>query len=430
MPPDVGPLLDLLQEENQLPALVFAFSRKDCGRLARENSHRMLLTDDERAAMLKLQRELAEMFQLGPEVQSSELFEMASHGIAYHHAGLLPIAKELVERMFTSGLLKLLFTTETFALGINMPARSVVFHSLRKFDGVRFDYMRTRDYLQMAGRAGRQGLDAEGLVFSMLSPRDLEQAPMQRILTGKPEPVASRFRLSFASLLHLVERLGRERVPEAWRKSFDQFQHRSSNRKVEKRNRLEQQRILDAHLAVLDELGYLDGDELLPRGRVAQGINGYELQVTELLFGGELENLPPKALAVVFVGLIYEERRREPTWVPGRMFGDLRAKVDGAVTRIILRTASLGFPVPLKRPDWALTPAVLAWAGGASMEELEDVTEVTPGDFCRSLRMAIQLMRQARKATDPDWDLQERLAEAQAVLNRDEVDARRQLELG
>ena len=430
LPPTAGPLLDRLQDEGRLPALVFAFSRRECEVLARANAHRMLLSEDEHAAMLELQRELVRMFQLGPEVQSSELFEMAAHGVAYHHAGLLPIAKELVERMFTSGLLKLLFTTETFALGINMPARSVVFHSLRKFDGVKVDYVRTRDYLQMAGRAGRQGLDREGLVYSMLSKRDLKDAPLERILTGRPEPVESRFRLSYASLLHLVERLGRERIPEAWRKSFNQFQHRSSNKKVERKNRLEQQRILDAHLAVLDELGYLDGNELLPRGRIARGINGYELQVTELLFGGELENLPPKALALIFVGLIHEDRRREGTWVPKRMFGDVRARVDGALHRTVLRIARLGLPVALKRADWGLTPAVLAWAGGATLEELEEVSEALPGDFCRSLRMAIQLMRQARKAIDPDWDLSDRLLEAQAILNRDEVDARRQLELG
>jgi superfamily II RNA helicase len=428
--PDAGPLLDELQERGQLPALVFAFSRKDCERLAGRNAHRELLDAREARDMEALQLELIRLFQLGPEIFDGELLAMARRGVAYHHAGLLPVHKEIVERMFTSGLLKLLFTTETFALGINMPARAVVFHSLRKFDGERFDYMRTREYLQMAGRAGRQGLDEVGLVYTLLSPRDLREAPLQRILSGRPEPIESRFRLSFSSLLHLVGRMGRARVGEAWEKSFNQFQHRSTHPKAERRNRREQRRLIDAHLALLDGLGYLDGDEILAKGRIARAINGFELQVTELLFGGQLEHLPPSALALVFVGLVYEERRREPAWVPQRMFGGLRAQIDEAIDRLVQRAADFGLAGTIKRPDWGLTPAVLAWIGGATMEELREQCDATPGDLCRAFRMAIQLMRQARRAIDSAWDLAPRLEEAGAALNRDEVDARRQLELG
>ena len=94
-----------------------------------------------------------------------ELRGMLARGVGFHHAGMLPLQKEMVERLFATGLLKVLYTTETFALGINMPARAVVFDSLTKFDGIDFDYMRTRDYMQMAGRAGRLGMDEEGLDF-------------------------------------------------------------------------------------------------------------------------------------------------------------------------------------------------------------------------------------------------------------------------
>jgi superfamily II RNA helicase len=430
-PPEPERLLDELERRRLLPALVFAFSRRDCERLARGNGHRRLLDQAESARMEALQRELVETFQLSPRVLEEELFQLARGGLAWHHAGLLPLHKELVERLFTSGLIKLLFTTETFALGINMPARSVVFTSLRKFDGIDFDYLSVRDHMQMAGRAGRQGLDDSGLVYSLLSPRDLAAAPLRRIFSGRPEPVESRFRLSFSSLLHLVERAGRERIHEAWDKSFDHWQHRSASPKVEARNRREQQRLIDAHLALLDDLGYLEGDELLPRGRVARSINGFELQATELLFGGQVENLPAQALAVVFVGLTWEDRRRGgPAWVPKRLFGPLRAAVDAAVQRIVVRAAELRLPVAVKRPDWGLSPAVLAWAEGATFEELAAHTDVPPGDLCRAFRMGNQLMRLVRKAIGPDWDLYERLGEALARMNRDEVDARRQLELG
>lgn len=431
LPPNPGPLFDALTRDGLLPALVFAFSRRDCERLARDNAHRDLLDEDERRRMEDLQAELARLFQLPESALDDEAFRMARRGVGYHHAGCLPITKEIVERMFTSGLLKLLFTTETFALGINMPARTAVFHSLRKFDGVSFDYMRTRDFLQMAGRAGRQGIDDEGLVYALLGTRSLFEAPLERLFGGRPEPVESRFRLAYSSLLHLVAGLGRARVHEAWEKSFNNFQHRETSKKARERNMRRQHRTIDAQLAFLDELGYLDGDELTPRGRIARRINGFELQVTELLFRGVLENLSPEALAVVFVGLSHEDRRRgEPTYVSSRLYGDLRRSVDAVTTELAHRTFRHG-DIDTPRPaSWSLTSVVVEWCRGAPFETLEPASDASPGDLCRSLRMGIQVMRQARRAIDEDWDLHARLGEAMALVSRDEVDARRQLELG
>ncbi|MEM6570909.1 MAG: DEAD/DEAH box helicase, partial [Planctomycetota bacterium] len=167
-PPDPKPLFDELERRDLLPSLVFSFSRRDCERLAYRNEGRSLLSDEESRAMADLQEELIDSFQLDRGHLRGEVFRMARSGVAYHHAGMLPIYKEVVERMFTRGLLKMLFTTETFALGINMPARAVVFAGLRKYDGVSFDWLRTRDYMQMAGRAGRQGIDDKGFVFQLL----------------------------------------------------------------------------------------------------------------------------------------------------------------------------------------------------------------------------------------------------------------------
>jgi superfamily II RNA helicase len=378
-----------------------------------------------------LQKELAQLFQLEDSIFAGELFTMARRGIGYHHAGMLPIHKELVERMFTSGLLRLLFTTETFALGINMPARCVIFHSLRKFDGVTFDYMSTRDYMQMAGRAGRQGLDKEGLVFALLSPKDIAEAPIKRLILGRPEPVESRFRLSYSSILHLVGRLGRARVHEAWEKSFNQFQSRKGSPKSQERIRREQRQILDAHLAFLEDLHYLEGDGLTPRGRLAKLINGYELQITELVFGGLLENLPPAALAVVFVGLVFEERRRgEIAWTSSKLFGNVRTNVQREVHALRVRAADHGLVDTIKPPDWGLTTAIAAWMEERDFEELEELTEITPGDIVRTFRMSVQLMRQVRRAVDPSWDLFEHLGECIEIVNRGVVDARAQLELG
>ena len=429
--PDLSRLIDDLAEDGLLPALVFAFSRKDCERLALRHTRRELLKPAERKAMRAFQDELMELFDLPDGFLDGSLMSMARRGIAYHHAGMLPVHKEIVERMFTSGLVKLLFTTETFAVGINMPARCVIFHSLRKFDGVSFDYLRTRDFLQMAGRAGRQGIDEDGLVFCSLSRKDLREAPLDRVMSGTPESVKSRFRLSYSTILHLVAGLGRDRIPEAWEKSLNQYQHRDDSRKSRDRNRRKQNRVIDAHLAVLDQLGYLDGDELTPRGRFARRINGYELQMTELVFHGALEHLGTEALALIFVAHIFEERRRgEQSYVPARMYGGMRKQVTQIVRQAAFLAIDCGIPTPVKIPDWGLTPVTLDWMRGATMDEIAERTDATPGDICRTFRMALQLVRQVRRAIDPEWDLYERLGDVMLALNRDEVDARKQLEMG
>jgi len=430
-------LFDELQRKALLPTLVFSFSRKDCERLARRNEDRRLLDAAEAERMRLLQIELLALFQLEEAALGWEVFRLAAQGVGYHHAGMLPIYKEVVERMFTSGLIKLLFTTETFALGINMPARSVVFASLRKFDGVGFDYLRTRDYLQMAGRAGRQGIDERGLVVANLEPRDLEEAPVLRMQTGKPEPVVSRFRLSYATILHLYGARGREGIQTAWEKSFDRYQHRARSKKARDRNRRIQRALVDAHIDLLFALRYLDPDArgeepvLTARGRMARVFYGYELQLTEVLFQGALENVPAKAVATVFVGLVHEERRQHVRGhVGSRLFGGVRRQVDQIIRSLAATEAAHGIPTPLKVPDWGLSASVDLWFDGVSFEELEEATGNTSGDVCRTFRMAIQLLRQVRRALDPGHDLRGRLGEAIAAMNRSEVDARHQLELG
>ncbi len=426
-------LLDEVQESGQLPALIFAFSRKDCQKLAYHNQHRQLLTPEECERMKALQLDLIELFQLGEGELKGEVMQLATHGIGFHHAGMLPVHKELVERMFTSGLLRMLFTTETFALGINMPARTVIFHSLRKFDGVNFDFLRTRDYMQMAGRAGRQGIDTEGLVVSYLNPSSLREAPFKRILHGDVEPVLSRFRLAYSSILHLLDRIGRERLHVAWEKSFNQFQHRDKSPHARDRNKRIQRRLLDDHLAMLADLHYIedDGERLTARGQLARLLYGFELQITEMLFRGSLENLPASALAVVFVGLIYEDRRRGgPLYISPKIFGGVRRHVDQIISGLRRRETRNGIPTPVKQADWGLSEAVMAWMSGATFEELEEITHAPLGDICRNFRMALQLMRQVRRAIDSSWDLTDRLDEVIEAMNRDEVDAHRQLTLG
>jgi superfamily II RNA helicase len=437
-PPKLDRLLDEVQDNDALPVLVFSFSRKDVERLAYANQHRELLNDDESARMNELQQELISSYDMDEGELIGEVFRLARHGIGYHHAGMLPIHKEMVERMFCTGLLKMIFTTETFAIGINMPARTVVFASLKKYDGVSMDYLRTRDYLQMAGRAGRQGIDKEGMVVSMLGMKDLEEAPLKRILSGNPEPVQSRFKLSYSTLLHLISHMGRSHIHEAWDKSFNRYQHREGSRKAREHNQARQHELLDNHLDFLEELGYFEPEgpevgrgSLTGRGKLSSHIYGYEIQVTELLYQGILEDLPAKPLAMIFTALVHEERRREGApRLPARLYGDLRKKVDRAIIDMQKVEAKFGIESPMRTCDWGMTRPLFDWIRGGTLEELEERMDTGGGDFVRTLRMTVQLIRNVRRAVPKDWTMYDSLGDAIELLNRDEVDATRQLELG
>ena len=425
-------LLDELQRERLLPILYFCFSRKECEIKAERNLFRNLLSRKDQQEIDALFAEICAKFELDPERDPvlADVRMRALRGIGYHHAGMLPIHKEVVERLFTSGLIKLLFTTETFALGINMPARTVVFDSLKKFDGVSFDYMKARDYMQMAGRAGRQGIDSEGLVISLVEEEDLAEAPLSDLFTGKVEPILSRFNLSYSTILNLYDRMGSELV-HAYDKSFASFQAQEGGQKSREKKRLAARQALLTRVAILRKAGFLDAEGLLPRGQLAQQINGYEIQVTELLMSGTLDRMSMHELAAVFAAIVHEERRASDDGPPGRSaLGPLAQAVDQVIHRFAAIEKEHGSSTTIKTPDYGIVPAVLRWSRGATIDDIERLTGSDGGDFVRTLRMAIQMLRQLRKALSGDYPLIARLDEAIVSINRDEVDAKRQFELG
>lgn len=421
-------LLDELSQRNLMPTLFFCFSRKECEGKARGNAQRNLLTPAEREKMEDLFIDSCDAFELADDSDLERLRHLALRGIGFHHAGMLPLHKELVERLFTSGLLKLLFTTETFAMGINMPARTVVFDSLRKFDGVSFDFLRTRDYLQMAGRAGRLGKDKEGLVYSVLDASDVMSAPVERIIFGQVEPIRSKFNLSYSTLIHLYSRLG-ERLYEAWEKSFNFFQAQEQNR-VEK-NRKKQLSLIQAKLSLLREIGYIDESGILDRGKIAAQINGYELQVTECLFSGILDEMSPSQIAVLFAAIVFEPRKGDDFEKPDAgILGHHKQKARLTIQRLISLEHELNIPESIRPLSLEIAAVSDAWSKGSDFEELFQNTTLDPGDLVRTFRMTIQLLRQLRFALPREYPLHGKLAEATELLNRDVVDARRQLELG
>jgi superfamily II RNA helicase len=418
-------IVDELEEADRLPCVFFCFSRAACEAKAWKSLRRDLLDDAERAQVETLYDELCERYEIAAESMSSEFRKLVTRGIAFHHAGMLPTLKEVTERLFSSGFIKLLFTTETFAVGINMPARTVAFDSLRKFDGVSFDYMQSREYHQMSGRAGRRGMDEAGYVYASIDPEEDVYNGVKRVLTGKIERIESRFELAYSAILNLYERVG-ETVYDACANSFATFQRRHHHRpKVSPQH---EKKVAKKKLTVLRDLGYIKGDALTRKGTLASRINGYDLQVAEMYADGVFDGLDEDELNVLMVGIVYEGRRRNR---PRRMARkQLRKMADPAlhcVRRIQQAEKARRLEDLTKLPEFGLSLGTHHWSQGCDFDALELLTDVGPGDLCRNFRLAVQLMRQTIKAVEGDDRLVERLRGAIDRINRGVVDAERQL---
>ena len=159
-----------------------------------------------------------------PQVEN--VLPLLKRGIGIHHGGLLPILKETTEILFGEGLIKALFATETFAMGLNMPARTVVFTSAQKFDGKDMRWISSGEYIQMSGRAGRRGLDERGIVILMIDDK-MNPSIGRELVKGAADLLNSAFHLTYNMVLNLlrVEEVNPEYMME---RSFHQFQNYSN----------------------------------------------------------------------------------------------------------------------------------------------------------------------------------------------------------
>ena len=155
--------------------------------------------------------------------QIAHLLPLLKRGVGIHHGGLLPILKEVIEILFQEGLIKVLFATETFSIGLNMPAKTVVFTTTRKFDGREFRNLSSGEYIQMSGRAGRRGLDDRGVVIMMCDEK-LEPPVAKSMIKGEADRLDSAFHLGYNMVLNLmkVEGISPEYMLE---RCFFQFQN-------------------------------------------------------------------------------------------------------------------------------------------------------------------------------------------------------------
>ncbi|GAA5824731.1 hypothetical protein JCM11251_005318 [Rhodosporidiobolus azoricus] len=250
-PSDIYKIVKMIMVKNYNPVIVFAFSKRECEGLALQMSKLEFNTDEERdmvhTVFTNAISNLSDDDRQLPQIE--HILPLLKRGIGIHHGGLLPILKEVIEILFQEGLLKVLFATETFSIGLNMPAKTVVFTSVRKFDGRDFRNLSGGEYVQMAGRAGRRGLDDRGIVI-MMTDEKLEPAAAKGMVKGQADRLDSAFHLGYNMILNLmrVEGLTPEYMLE---RSFYQFQNTASVPKLEDELRaLDEQR---ASIVIPDE---------------------------------------------------------------------------------------------------------------------------------------------------------------------------------
>ncbi|CAH8606420.1 unnamed protein product [Schistosoma mattheei] len=209
-------VIHLLQERDLMPTIAFAFSRSSLETLAGHLSSVDLLNSSEKQQVKNfLHCSVTKRLKRCDRQLASVQFisKLAVRGLAVHHAGMLPILKETVEMLFRRGLIRILFATETFAMGVNMPARCVIFTTLEKFDGQKRRPLNSSEYTQMAGRAGRRGLDASGSVIILLGGIGKSLTPgssglpsehtLCDIILGRQTQLVSKFKITYSMILHL-----------------------------------------------------------------------------------------------------------------------------------------------------------------------------------------------------------------------------------
>lgn len=218
-------LVQHLKKHDLLPACVFVFSKKRCEQNADALSNLDFCNASEKSAIHMIMERSIARLKLEDRIlpQIRRLRELLGRGIAVHHGGLLPIVKEVVEILFAKTLVKVLFATETFAMGLNLPTRTVAFSGFRKHDGRAFRDLLPGEYTQMAGRAGRRGIDPVGSVIIVNSNAD--EAPpaatLKQMILGDPTKLRSQFRLTYNMILNLL-RVEALKIEEMIKRSFSE----------------------------------------------------------------------------------------------------------------------------------------------------------------------------------------------------------------
>jgi len=491
-------VIEKLERESLLPAITFIFSRNSCDAAVRQ-----CIASGIRLTNGKERQEIRDVVSRNIKSLAEEdlvvlgYYEWADaleRGVAAHHAGLLPAFKVTVEELFQRGLVKAVFATETLALGINMPARTVVLEKLSKWNGEGHVAISPGEYTQLTGRAGRRGIDIEGNAV-ILWGNELDSTSVGGLASTRTYPLKSSFKPTYNMSINLISQFGSERARTSLESSLAQFQadkavvglsrqirknestrdalfteakcdkgdfteyaklrfeikNLENDSKRNKRKRLEiedeiatirkrlknhschncpdrehhsriterafrlQREIdgltdrinsrtnviakrFDRIRLVLDKLGYLENDQITKPGRMLAKIYGEtDLLIAESIRAEVFDQLTVPELVSVISACIYESRNDDASKIP-------RGQVPNAlsdISRIYGRIHDIEIDMnlePMRSPDFGFCWAAYRWASGNSLTSVLKGSELTVGDFVRSMKQIIDLLRQLRVA--------------------------------
>ena len=346
-------------------------------------------------------------------------------GVAFHHAGLLPKLKEAVEHLFGEGLIKVLYATETFSVGINMPAKAVCFQALEKYDGISFRYLQSREYFQCAGRAGRRGIDKVGHSISMVDRSKDDIGKIMRITTATSEPLISQYKLTVNTVLNLIERYNDKEIEFILKKSFDYYLRKKQQKDI---------RIMASfknRVGKLTRMGYIKDNselksklsdltssstkkkELTEKGDFAKLIYSNEILMGEIFATDLYKGLSDIEILIVIATIVYEGRRgnKFSRHDVGQPLRKITKKLDG--NNYVAKHLNL---TNMK----CIIPMVTAWASGCSFDDLMEYSNLLEGDYIRLFRQIIDFLRQVRRATH-DHDLIDKVEDGIRRIDRDVV---------
>ena len=306
--------------------------------------------------------------------------------------------------------------------GVNMPARSVVLDTLKKRADQGFTILSQRSFLQMAGRAGRRGMDDQGFVYLRVNPQHVAYQEVARLLHAAPEPVHSRFNTTYATLLNLYRRHGRSLL-DLFPRTLYYFQT-SGHRRQEGLDAMKRK------LDLLEAMGYLTPSQLTSKGEFASWMYGYELLLAELHQRNALAPLEPLRLALLMAAVVYEPKPRMQAPKSHRLIDQLEALCRAPIARIHKEEARFRIAPRTKTPSFHLTRALEAWMSQAPFDQLTKLCDVDEGEIVRYFRMTVQLLRQLSESPAADDTLKRNAEKAFRRINRGVIDAEAQLRMG
>jgi superfamily II RNA helicase len=421
-------VVDRLAAERLLPAIYFLFSRAGCDESVRHclDDGLRLTTPEERLRIRAIVESYVDpltdddLAVLGYPLYAAGL----EAGVAAHHAGMVPPFREAVEACFAEALVKVVFATETLALGINMPARSVVIEEVTKFGGKGHQELTPGEYTQLTGRAGRRGIDEIGYAAVLCSPFHTFD-DVARIAGGRPRALSSSFRPTYNLAVNLVRRHSREGAYTLVSSSFAQF---LSDKDLAGE--------LEAVLGILERRGYLDGWRVTEAGaRLAGLYHEADLLLAEALEAGQLDGLDPASLAAVASAFCYETRRERDAPVPApNAKVARRLKAIEELSEALAAEERRGHLPVTRGVEDGFASLIYEWARGRDLRQVLQPSAgsgrrgrraaalMSGGDFVRNVKQVIDLLRQVAMVAARDETAKSARAAAERLL-RDVVAA-------